>query len=585
MSLVLKALEYAVSVAFITLGVLTVRDWLSGRDKRRGYLALALGLLGLVSLLGRIQELEGYRTRILTVLSLVGFIGSGYALLMFRHSFIPLSRAARLIAAVGLAAAGILVLWVAPPQDPAVAPTRVQALATMVFLVAWVACVAEPSARFWLASRHLPAVQRRRLQAISLGYFGIALILLVAGGAGLQNQYVTLAIQLGGVLVAPLLYASFAPPRWLRRIWREPEEERFRAAINDLLLFAPGRRPLAERAIDWACRLVGADSGLVVDGDGELLAVHNINEEKAARIAAGVLARVPTEGEVQESTISVPLHLDNGMGRLIVVAGPYTPLFGTDEEARLHQYSVAMAAALDRVRVAERMTALEEVKSRFLRLASHELRGPLTLVRGYVSMIGEGSLSDEGIQRAVPLMLAKLSQMTGMLNEMLETARIEDNALQVKAEKFDLRDAVTDVVAMIRPITGNGHHLEATMPSQEISVVADRAKIETILSNLVDNAIKYSPGGGEVLLELATTDDSAMLTVSDQGIGIEEGDMKVLFTRFGRISNDDTIPIAGTGLGLYLSRELARVQAGDVTVESKHGHGSRFTLSLPLAKA
>jgi signal transduction histidine kinase len=269
---------------------------------------------------------------------------------------------------------------------------------------------------------------------------------------------------------------------------------------------------------------------------------------------------------------------------LIVVAGTYTPVFGTDEVARLHQYGAAMAAALDRVRVAERMTALEEVKSRFLRLASHELRGPLALVRGYVSMIGDGSLQGEDVHKAVPVMLAKLSQMTGMLNEMLETARIEDNRLEVKAEKFDLRDAVTDVVDMISPITDNGHRLQATVPGEEIAVVADRAKVETILSNLLDNAIKYSPGGGEIRLDLNTLDNSAMLTVSDQGIGIAQEDMKVLFTRFGRITNDDTIPIPGTGLGLYLSRELARVQEGEVTAESEPGRGSKFTLRLPLAR-
>ena len=198
-------------------------------------------------------------------------------------------------------------------------------------------------------------------------------------------------------------------------------------------------------------------------------------------------------------------------------------------------------------------------------------------------MLGDGSLSGDAVKRAVPVMLAKLSLMTGMLNEMLETARLEDNRLEVKAEKFDLRDAVNDVVAMIQPIAGEGHRLEALVPSTEVPVIADRAKIETILSNLIDNAIKYSPRGGPVRLAVATTDSLAMLSVSDQGIGIAEADMKTLFTRFGRITNDETIPIAGTGLGLYLSRELARVQSGEVTAESEVGQGSTFTLRIPLA--
>ena len=99
-------------------------------------------------------------------------------------------------------------------------------------------------------------------------------------------------------------------------------------------------------------------------------------------------------------------------------------------------------------------------------------------------------------------------------------------------------------------------HVEPLLLQPAVAVVADRAKIETILSNLVDNAIKYSPGGGEVRLELATRDGFALVTVSDHGIGIAKEDMKVLFTRFGRIANDSTTRIPGTGLGLYLAREL-----------------------------
>ena len=117
---------------------------------------------------------------------------------------------------------------------------------------------------------------------------------------GSQNTTLALVDQGGAILVAPTLYASFAPPRWLRRVWREPEEERFRAAINDLLLFAPGRRALAERGIDWATRLVGAESGLVVDGNGELLAVHGIDDEGALRISRGARPTgIKKEAEVE----------------------------------------------------------------------------------------------------------------------------------------------------------------------------------------------------------------------------------------------------------------------------------------------
>lgn len=583
MSLVLKALQYAVSVAFIGLGVLTVRDWLSGRDRRRGYLALALGLLGVVAVTGQLQALVGYNSEILTIVSLAAFQGSAFGLLMFRHSFIPYHRPVLLATFALLVAAAGLDIALSPPADPAADATQAQMIATLALILVWVSCVAEPSIRFWIASRQLPAVQRRRLQAISLGYFGIAAILVLAGGAGSKNQTVNVIVEALAVLVAPLLYVSFAPPRWVRRAWREPEEARFRAAINDLLLFAPDRGTLAERALDWGVRLVGAGQGLIEDGDGEILAAHGLDAESGRAIAKAASEAGDPQTRGAGAIISVPLHLDTGQGHLIVVAGPYTPLFGSDEVSRLHQYAPSIAAALDRVRVAERLAALEEVKSRFLRLASHELRGPLTLVRGYVSMIGDGSLTGDNLQRAVPVMLAKLSQMTNMLSEMLDTARLEDDRLDVKLERFDLRSTVSEVVEQVQPLTGDSHALDTEVPPVEIAVVADRAKVETIVSNLVENAIKYSPNGGRVRLILGTSHGSAMLAVSDEGIGISKEDLKTLFTRFGRITNDDTISIPGTGLGLYVSRELARVQSGDVTAASEIGRGSTFTLRLPLA--
>ena len=581
-------LQQAIYAAFVLLSLITLGDWLRHRDRTRATIALALGALALVVVANDADSLTGSRYAIFNILVLALFPWSGYGLLLLRDRFVPLSARTKALASVAVALVSIVGLYFGALTDQngqRLPLTEVRfAVYRAAWLLLWVGCVGEPIVRFWLESRGRAAVQRARLRALSLGYGLVVLILgfSYATQAEASNPGVQLVIQLASLLVIPSLYASLAPPRWLRRIWRESEEERFRAAINDLLLFAPDRRTLAERGIDWAARLVGAESGLVVDGNGGLLAVHGIDGDSAANFAAEA-APQQIKGEIQGSKISVPLHLDNGSGRLIVIAGTYTPVFGTDEVALLHQYGAAMAAALDRVRVAERMAALEEVKSRFLRLASHELRGPLALVRGYVSMIDDGSLQGEDLKRVAPVLLAKLSQMTGMLNEMLETSRLEDDRLEVKSEKFDLREAVSDVVDMIQPIT-DGHLLQATVPKKEIPVVADRAKIETILSNLVDNAIKYSPDGGEVRLELATRDGFARLTVSDHGIGIAKEDMKVLFTRFGRIANDRTIPIPGTGLGLYLSRELARVQAGEVTAESEPGRGSKFTLSLPLAQ-
>jgi signal transduction histidine kinase len=455
-------------------------------------------------------------------------------------------------------------------------------------VLAWIVAVAEPTVRFWMAARELPTVQRRRMQALSLGYLGLILILLTAlAPPSGDNRGLQLFTQVGALAIAPLLYAGFSPPKWLRRIWREGEEEPFRDAVHELLLFSSSRVALADRALEWAVRLVGAGFGMIMDGDGKLLAVHGADPEAAARKTTTLLGDdtrvLGSEGGLAGNAIVLPLPLDTGTGYLVVEAGPFTPVFGQDEVVRLRQYAASFTAALDRTRVSERVVALEEVKSRFLKLASHELRGPLALVKGYISMFSEGALSEEQAQRVMPMIQARLEQMSSMLSEMLETARLEDDRLELKPERFDVRQAVTAATEALQPLAGKLHQVVVDVPEHEVPVLADRARVETIVTNLIDNAIKYSPAGGNINLTVGVRNGSALVQVTDQGIGIAVLDMATLFTRFGRITSDATVSIPGTGLGLYLSRELARMHEGDLTARSQAGTGSTFTLELPLA--
>ena len=146
-----------------------------------------------------------------------------------------------------------------------------------------------------------------------------------------------------------------------------------------------------------------------------------------------------------------------------------------------------------------------------------------------------------------------------------------------------MRQAVAAVTEALRPLAGDNHPVRVQVPEHAVPVLADRARVETIVTNLIDNAIKYSPRGGHIDCTVEVRGGEALVAVTDQGIGIAGEDMKVLFTRFGRITSDATVSIPGTGLGLYLSRELARMQKGDLTARSEAGRGSTFVLQLPLA--
>ena len=238
----------------------------------------------------------------------------------------------------------------------------------------------------------------------------------------------------------------------------------------------------------------------------------------------------------------------------------------------------------DRLRArAEQLSELEKAKSEFLQLASHELRGPAAMLRGYLSMIEDGSLGTlpPKMMPILPVLKAKAAQINMLANEMVEAARLEDRRLQLKLKRVDLREVVKRSIRNAESTMTPQHRMTLEDdPEVGLPVLADVMRLEIIIGNLLDNAIKYSPDGGEVLVCLSSAGDRALLSVADHGVGIDREDMERLFVRFSRLAPRSDVP--GTGLGLYLARELARLHGGDIVATSMPGQGSEFTLNLPL---
>ena len=232
---------------------------------------------------------------------------------------------------------------------------------------------------------------------------------------------------------------------------------------------------------------------------------------------------------------------------------------------------------------ADHLASLEQAKSEFLRLASHELRAPAAMLGGYLSMIEDESLGaiPERLRPVLPLLKAKAAQINLLANEMVEAARLEDGRLELKRKRVELRDLVRRSLEAAQPTATPEHRLRFDdRVGHELWVLGDPMRLEIVIGNLIDNAIKYSPEGGDVLAQLSAADGLAVLSVRDQGIGIAAEDMSRLFVRFSRLAPHGDVP--GTGLGLYLVRELARLHGGDIVAASMPGKGSEFTLSLPL---
>ena len=232
---------------------------------------------------------------------------------------------------------------------------------------------------------------------------------------------------------------------------------------------------------------------------------------------------------------------------------------------------------------AQRMVELERLKTEFMKLASHELRGPLTVIRGYLSMLIDGSITDTAGPYAV--LTAKANQMNLLLNQMLEVARLEEGRLQLVLRRADLRDLVGEAFDLIRHLAPQ--HLELSLDTGPVAleVMVDPNRVRTVVASLVENAIKYSPDGGEVTCRLEAHAGAAVLTVRDTGIGIAPEDMPRLFTRFGRIVTPQNSHIDGSGLGLYLCREITLMHGGEVTADSSPFLGTTVTMALPLAES
>ena len=573
MTLAVTLVQDLTAAGFVALGLAIAYRWYRERGRAQGKLALGLIALGVVAALGRLPS-----SLLLSVLVIVGFMLSGFFVLLFRNEFIPLGRTAYR-AAYALLGFSILVGVLNAVALQHASPL-VTSAAAFVLISTWAIFTGEPIVRFWLSSNALPAVQRARMRFLSLGFAVLIAILFVdvLGGGALQSPAAIIATQLLALAVVPLIYVSFAPPPLLRRIWRMSEENELRSAMQDLLIFSPDRQDLADRAVFWAVRLLGATSGFIADSNGKVIASAGIDADHAAKL-------ISNHAEASVQVVQAPLHMAEGEGSLAVVGGRFTPLFGSDEISQLRAYANSVSAGLERARVTERLAAIEEHKTQFLNLASHELRGPVTVIRGYVSMLEGGLLGNlnERGRTAAGVMAAKVSEMNELIEEMIEAARLEEGGLTLRTVEADLRDIAQSAASTVAPLIEPQHRMVMDLPERRVRVNVDPDRTRTIIANLLSNAIKYSPAGGEIICQVRARAGVARVAVTDQGLGIAREDLPTLFTRFGRVITPQTEHLKGTGLGLFLGRQLARMQGGDITVASVEGKGSTFTLQLPVA--
>ena len=587
-------LQDAVAAAFVVLGLVTAISWLRSRDRSMGFLALAIILLSAVSGLGRLQAHLPFTIPLLGTLNLLGFAGSGYALLLYRDSLIPLPRRWHAVAIASLAAASVFLIVA---QALSVGRTASTIIA-VVWVLIWCACVGEPIARFWLVARNLPAVQAWRLRSLSIGFGGLVGILLFAISIGflVREPIIQVVFELAALAIVPLLYASFAPPTWLRRQWRAPEEEGLRAFMEDLLV-NEDRDALAKRALEWATRLVGGAAAVQFDAAGKATASRGVDSAQVVelgrmlpRLHRGV-SRISLS-DVDSSVIVLPVAGLSGSGTLVVLAGPFTPGFGGDEMNRTQQLMSAFVTALDRrhliVELEQRNLALQEAnrhKSVFLANMSHELRTPLNAIIGFSELMTdarEGQFDDATRKRFLSQILTSGKHLLGLINDILDLSKVEAGQMELRLSMVSVAEAVDQVTKTVEPLVGKKNIALRVNVDGAGDVLADGGKLKQMLLNLVSNAIKFTPEEGTVTIAAVRVKDTVEISVADTGIGIADADMKEIFHEFHQVDPGPGRKHEGTGLGLALTRRFAALHGGDVRVTSQVNKGSVFTLVMPI---
>jgi PAS domain S-box-containing protein len=353
-------LSWVLGGACILLGAFTVDGWLRQRDRTRAFLAVSIVLLCMCGVLVAATVITRRSATWTSDLTVSLFLAAGFAFFEFRAAMTKVGAGVSVV--VGMIVLGAIVLVCVAGIPLTGADTASQRLVVAVIAGVWLGSVAEPAFRLWGISAGMSQVQRARLRSITLAYAGVfvALVLSVAADVVSGHERPDITVALPALAVLPFFYIGFGPPRWLRGYWRQREEGHFREAFTDLVLYSPDRQRLAESAVEWAARLVGADGAVIATDDGEVLAVHGMDRAAGWKLVSELTGNAGTRSVTRNPSssrevIRVVLEAQLSRGIMAVTSGPLTPIFGNDETLRLAQYGTALAPALDRVLLVERM--------------------------------------------------------------------------------------------------------------------------------------------------------------------------------------------------------------------------------------
>ena len=330
--------------------------------------------------------------------------------------------------------------------------------------------------------------------------------------------------------------------------------------------------------------IAGMTDGLIMlDRRGLVVSINPALEYMLGLKAKDVIGWCVSEGHGDDLQLQPLLALCNvsSSGEIVVDPG------GRVLKVYASQVSDSVGQYLGEVRVVHDITKekeLQRLKDEFIANVSHELRTPLHSIRGFVTLIVEGKVPDPAKQqRFLELVDEQGQHLSNLVDDILDSFALESGRKRLGSQRVSMKGVIARAALKLGNIAGDkGITIDTKRALKCPDVVGDEEALEQVIINLVNNAIKFSPGGGQVAIEANRRDGKVLMRVIDHGVGIPADAVPKLFGKFYQVDSSVTRIVGGTGLGLYICRQIIEAHGGEIWVESEVGKGSTFSFLVPL---
>jgi signal transduction histidine kinase len=289
------------------------------------------------------------------------------------------------------------------------------------------------------------------------------------------------------------------------------------------------------------------------------------------------------------SQITVPILYQDQVRAVVSLESPHPDAFSEDDLAFVTRLADHAAIAIENARLYQQAQAANQAKTEFMSIASHELKIPMTSIKGYAKLLtlGTGGELTDNQRKFLDIISANVDRMDRLVADLLDVSRIEAGRLRLEMGPVDLRDVIETVIQSVSAqIEAKQLSLELEIPASLPPIWGDRGRLIQILTNLVSNAYKYTPNDGEIHIMVdgqtgSSSPDCLTISVRDTGLGISPEDQQKLFTKFFRADDPRVRDVPGTGLGLSITKSLVEMHNGEIWFESAPDQGTIFTFTLP----